>query len=95
MGRRLPTGPHVGLAGGVPGPLFPSHWCHSKADSDHQALCQACPMCLPTPSIVNRFYLLTLRFPKGFSCRLQVAISIAQIEIQKVGIPGEKGPGLR
>lgn len=31
-------GPHVGLAGGIPGPLCASRWCHSKGDSDHQTL---------------------------------------------------------
>lgn len=63
-------GPHVGLAGGIPGPLCASRWCHSKGDRDHQALCLACPTYLSTPSVVSRFYLLTLRFPKGFSCCL-------------------------
>lgn len=40
-------GPHVGLAGGIPGPLCASRWCHSKGGSDHQTLCLACPTCLP------------------------------------------------
>lgn len=45
------------------------------------------------PSIVSRFCLLTLSFPKGFSLLFVVAISIAQIAILKVGTLGE-GLGL-